>query len=91
MEAYGEAPAAASDGASPPGEAGPTVARRGARAKPVTLAPGSGADRHRGGNRTARPWPAGAATGAGDHGYSAFVDVDALVRACDGTVADLTG
>jgi Cys-tRNA(Pro)/Cys-tRNA(Cys) deacylase len=29
------------------------------------------------------------AMGAGDHGYSAFVDVDALVTAYDGVVADL--
>lgn len=31
------------------------------------------------------------AMGSGDHGYSAFVDVDALVTAYDATVADLTG
>ena len=31
------------------------------------------------------------AMGSGDHGYSAFVDVDALVVAYGATVADLTG
>lgn len=31
------------------------------------------------------------AMGSGDHGYSAFLDVDALVAAYDATVADLTG
>ena len=30
------------------------------------------------------------AMGSGDHGYSAFVDVDALVAAYDGSVADLS-
>ncbi|GAA3864865.1 YbaK/EbsC family protein [Leifsonia kafniensis] len=30
------------------------------------------------------------AMGAGEHGYSAFVDADALIRAFDATVADLT-
>ena len=31
------------------------------------------------------------AMGSGDHGYSAFLDVDALVAAYDATVADLAG
>jgi hypothetical protein len=30
------------------------------------------------------------ALGAGGHGYSAFVDIDDLVRACDASVADIT-
>ncbi|MBG6238223.1 Cys-tRNA(Pro) deacylase [Mycetocola sp. CAN_C7] len=30
------------------------------------------------------------ALGAGEHGYSAFVDVDALITAYDATVADIT-
>jgi Cys-tRNA(Pro)/Cys-tRNA(Cys) deacylase len=30
-----------------------------------------------------------AALGAGGHGYSAFVDIDDLVRAFDATVADI--
>lgn len=45
------------------------------------------------------PWPVVAdagvagrtvAMGAGEHGYSAFVDGDALIRAFDATVADIT-
>jgi len=30
------------------------------------------------------------ALGAGGHGYSAFVDIDDLVRAFDASVADIT-
>jgi prolyl-tRNA editing enzyme YbaK/EbsC (Cys-tRNA(Pro) deacylase) len=32
-----------------------------------------------------------AALGAGGHGYSAFVEIDDLVRAYDATVADIAG
>ncbi|WP_022880943.1 aminoacyl-tRNA deacylase [Gryllotalpicola ginsengisoli] len=48
---------------------------------------------------TAREWPVFAdatvpgreiALGAGDHGYSAFVDADALIAAFGATVADIT-
>jgi Cys-tRNA(Pro) deacylase len=48
---------------------------------------------------SATPWPVFAdqtlsgsqvALGAGDHGYSAFVDADAFISAFDATVADIT-